>query len=143
MPSAESASDEEIARTWLAYDAWLESHPYRRDLSEEEEAAEDALREAHGWWALEAIWDSDPERTWRIILRLVELADEDRLGAVAAGPLEELISHHAWQFIDRVEQQACQDPKFRRCLGGVWGWSAIPKDLWPRLQKVGLWPNAQ
>ena len=66
----------------------------------------------------------EPEHGWTVILELIAAAPDDRiLAMVAAGPLEDLLKKWSDQFIDRVETQARQDPKFRRCLTGVWGLS--------------------
>jgi hypothetical protein len=84
----------------------------------------------------------EPELLWRVVLLMIEMSDEGDLGAVAAGPLEDLLRDHARQFVDRVEQQASESVRFRRCLGKVaGGWSGIPIDLCPRLHAAGLWPR--
>lgn len=72
-----------------------------------------------------------------MILRLIELSPDDYvLANVAAGPLEDLLGLHAYGFIDRVENQARTNPRFRRCLSGVWGWSSIPDDVQVRLRRT-------
>ena len=59
---------------------------------------------------------------WTITLELVAAASDDQsLANVAAGPLEDLLKREPQRFIDRVELQTRRDPKFRRCLTGVWG----------------------
>jgi hypothetical protein len=76
----------------------------------------------------ETVW-SRPEDGWALILELIEAAPDDRvLASVAAGPLEDLLKNQPDQFIDRVEIQARRDPKFRRCLTGVWGLSEKARD---------------
>lgn len=140
MSDIGNRSDEDIARVWLSYHTWVVDHPYRPNLSDAEEEQDDALREVHGWWALEAVWDltqSHPERLWHIIVRMVELADDDRLlGNIAAGPLEELLCAHPYLFIDRVEAAARSSLRFRRCLSGVWGWYTIPDDVQERMRRT-------
>jgi Family of unknown function (DUF6869) len=78
-----------------------------------------------------------PEQAWLMILRLVDLAPDDRtLANVAAGPLEDLLGSQPSVFIDRVEHQSRTDAKFRRCLSGVWGWSSIPDDVQERMRRT-------
>src|SRR5450432_4169240 len=76
-------------------------------------------------WATELLIhaaEDQPDLAWSLILGLVKSADDDdALGCVAAGPLEELLCNHGVEFIDRVEVLAAADERFRRCLGGAWG----------------------
>ncbi len=131
---------EEIAETWIAYHLWRAAQPRREHPTDLERKDEDARAEQHGRWAWEAVDDlvhKEPEKAWSMILRLVELSPDDMtLANVAAGPLEDLLGLHAYAFIDRVEQQARADAKFRRCLSGVWGWSSIPDDVQVRMRRT-------
>lgn len=63
---------------------------------------------------------ADPEDAWNVVLALVTMADEETLGYIGAGPLEDLISHFGSELVDRIEERGRQDPKFRFCLGAVW-----------------------
>jgi hypothetical protein len=75
------------------------------------------------------------ERCWACILRVLEKSsDENVLGALAAGALEDLIHHHGPLFIDRIEFEAKHDPQFRALLGGVWESSTA--DVWARVQRA-------
>jgi hypothetical protein len=86
---------------------------------------------------VDALVRKQPEDAWSTILRLVELAPDDRvLANVGAGPLEDLLCLQPHAFIDRVENQARSDAKFRRCLSGVWGWSSIPDDVQTRMRRT-------
>jgi len=71
-----------------------------------------------------------PERAWDFILTLVDNApNEDALGWVAAGPLEDLLCEHGPTFIDRVEAIATNNARFKACLPKVWariGWTPQP-----------------
>ena len=143
MDTDNSPEIEDIAAAWISYHLWSATRPRhdssrRRALSEFRE--EDAEADRHGFWACEAVdvqVRKEPEMAWSMILRLIELSSDDRILAnVAAGPLEDLLGLQAYTFIDRVEQQARQDAKFRRCLSAVWGWSSIPEDVQVRMRRT-------
>lgn len=73
--------------------------------------------------------ERDPEAAWSLTLEVIAAAGDDRvLAAIAAGPLENILCRSLEQFIDRTELEARRDPKFRRCLTGVWGLSAPAKE---------------
>jgi hypothetical protein len=75
----------------------------------------------------------DPEAGWTLTLELIVAAPDDKvLANVAAGPLEDLLKRDPDRFIERVELQARRDPKFRRCLTGVWG---LPTSFQQRVTK--------
>ena len=143
MAEDNSEDVEEIAATWISYVLWSADRP-RHDSSRrrtlEEFREDDAESDRHGFWACEAVDDmvrKEPENAWSMILRLIKLSPDDYvLANVAAGPLEELLGLEAYAFIDRVEQLARQDAKFRRCLSGVWGWSSIPEDVQVRMRRT-------
>lgn len=140
MGKDNSPSAEEIAVTWIAYRLWSATRPTRDHPTDQERRDEDAEAHRHGFWACEAVNDlvrQEPEQAWSMVLRLVELSPDDRsLASVAAGPLEDLLGFQPYAFIDRVENQARTDAKFRRCLSGVWGWSSIPEDVQVRMRRT-------
>ena len=77
-----------------------------------------------------------PETVWPAILKILEheLTDE-QIALLAAGPMEDLLADHGAQFIDRVEAEAEQNPRFNHLLGGVWR-SHMSDDIWARVQKA-------
>lgn len=88
-------------------------------------------------WAIDrfmSIGDGlDPDDAWRTILAiLARRPSEDVTGALAAGPLEDLIEDHGDAFIERIEAEARADPAFRQVLCGVWP-SNIP-EIWERIE---------
>jgi Family of unknown function (DUF6869) len=89
------------------------------------------------FWAFNELADlmrDDPDGAWQIIVELVGRAsDEETLGYVAAGPLEDLICQHPEAMIDRVESHAGQDARFRKAIARVWGWTRMPKEIRARL----------
>jgi len=68
-----------------------------------------------------APWPASPGRK-----RAVSAKQEAYL---AAGALEHLAKRHGPVVIDRVLEAARRDPKFRRCLSGVWGHSGMDKSV--------------
>jgi len=58
---------------------------------------------------------------------------EDCLSFLAASPLEDLLSKDGPAFIDRVEQRAAVNPKFRRALGMLKR-LGMTDDVWRRVQ---------
>jgi len=75
------------------------------------------------FWAVDAMFflpGEDPERAWLVILALVHRAEEDELGYVGAGALEDLVTEHAPAFIDRIEAAALTNSKFQEALSAIW-----------------------
>ena len=106
-------------------DDWIQFHAERRESS-------DPLFSA--WDQVSDLVYRDPEAAWLLVLELVAAAPNDFvLANVSAGPLENLICRSpGFDISDRIELQAKRDPKFCRCLTGVWG---IPSALEERLEK--------
>jgi hypothetical protein len=61
--------------------------------------------------------------------------DENVLDNLAAGPLETLLVRHGRDIIDRVENEAKSDPRFKDLLLGVWG-NAVDATVWERLEAL-------
>jgi hypothetical protein len=87
-------------------------------------------------WSVETLLDlswHNPERLWVVIKALVAAApDEQTLSYIGAWWLEDLLADYGSQFIERIEDAASTDPKFRLCLAGVWK-TTMNDDLWQRL----------
>lgn len=85
------------------------------------------------FWAFEEaceLLSRDPERLWRITLRLIEQAPDDAaLAYVAAGPLEDILALHGPEFIERVEALARRDSRFLLALASVWGQVRIRSEI--------------
>jgi hypothetical protein len=98
-----------------------------------------AKTEGQYFWAWdrlnEYIYDK-PEIAW-IILKKIVTADSSTqmLADLSAGPMEYFLVHHGPEFIDRVEEEARDNPIFAKLLGGVWK-NVINEDIWKRIQKV-------
>jgi hypothetical protein len=82
-----------------------------------------------------------PERAWKFILLALEAPIcQPHLGAVAAGPLEDLLIFHGPEFIERVEAEAISNPKFAHMLGGMYV-SQMTDEICERVQQV--WDNRE
>lgn len=63
----------------------------------------------------------EAERCWRGILAVVDRCPSDRvLGALAAGPVEDLLTYSGRAFIERIEVEERRNTVFRQMLKGVW-----------------------
>jgi hypothetical protein len=68
-------------------------------------------------WAREVEWALDAEQKWEFIQALMAAApNDDALGSIGAGPLEDLLYGNSEEFIDRVEREAAVNEKFRFSL---------------------------
>lgn len=77
-----------------------------------------------------------PEVAWSATLRLLTRdLKEEELALLAAGPLETLLAYHGEAFIERVEREAQDNPRFNHLLGGVWRHD-MPEEIWKRVQKA-------
>jgi hypothetical protein len=71
---------------------------------------------------------------WQVVLALIARApDDDAVGAVAAGPLEDIAIHHGAQFGDRLVEETRSDPRFRTAIRGILGWDRVPEPYRSRL----------
>jgi len=88
-------------------------------------------------WASDRMYqllDYFPERAWPLIIEMIDRApSEDCLSFLAASPLENLLSKDGPAFIDRVEQRAAVNAKFRRALGMLKR-LGMTDDVWRRVQ---------
>jgi hypothetical protein len=111
--------------------AWIAA-----ELAEDESPA----YEANSWAIFEVLdWmlEGEGDRLWPFILKVYKHDLPDEVMAVlAAGPLEDLLAKRGADFIDRVEELARKDPKFKYLLGGVWR-NSMTDEVWERLQALG------
>jgi hypothetical protein len=92
------------------------------------------------WWATSMVinwkYDHEPEMLWRFILEVHKRETSPKVVAVlAAGPVEDLLSEFGDTYIDRIEDLAQKDARFKWMLGGVWQ-DGMSEELWYRLQKA-------
>ena len=113
--------DERLIGAWIAlYRAAEGSHEHQEHVW------------AHG--AISDLVEERPEEAWPLILEILRREErESVLAALAAGPLEELLSYHGPAFIERVEAESRRDRRFRWLLGGVWQ-LLMSDDIWARVK---------
>ncbi len=95
-----------------------------------------------GWWAISAVImfpiKKEHEALWEFVIRTFEREMSDEaFGALAAGPLEDLLGFFGELYIDRVEELARKNPRFNYLLGGVWKHLSTD-DVWRRVEKARL-----
>ena len=82
------------------------------------------------------ICQNHPDEAWPLVQALVDASrDNNDLGFVAAGPIEDLLRHHGDHIIERIEAAASGRPAFRLALSGVWP-SSIPPSVWDRVVRA-------
>jgi hypothetical protein len=88
-------------------------------------------------WASDRMYsllDGVPELAWDLIVEMIERApSDDSLSFIAASPLEDLLSKDGALFIDRVEERALQNTKFRQALGML-NRLGMTDNVWQRVQ---------
>lgn len=119
------------ARFQRIVDAWIAAQDLEQDAPEYDPSN----------WAIQLVirWHTryKPKQLWRLIVAVLERdVSEEVLGMIAAGPLEDLLSDWGQDYIERVEELARTNEKFRHLLRGVYGWTQMPKDVWIRLQSL-------
>lgn len=87
----------------------------------------------------------EPDLTWDTIQLVVSSYSEEDLyaetkteaqtvcGVLAAGPVEDLLSHHGHRFIEKFEDEARRDRRMAWTLGGTWQ-STMADEIWNRVQ---------
>jgi hypothetical protein len=109
---------------------------FRSLLPEYERLLEAWFQYEESFWAWERLQDlvrMDPDPAWALINRLIEAVDDDEhLGSLGAGPLEDFVTYHGEHFIDRIEARAADNPRFRYALSCMWR-TDISDALWARI----------
>jgi hypothetical protein len=107
----------------------------------------DMDRIAHHWlkhsqtlWAWEKvnriISDEFIEYAYNVVKILFEKSSSDiHLCAIGSGPLEELLKKNGEFIIDRIEELASTDRRFRICLSYVWP-TNLSVNIWKRIVKA-------
>jgi hypothetical protein len=115
----------ELVEGWISY--WIN----RRDKTRKFDPEDD--------WASACAWDLVRDNGILglefVLAVLAEKPDEQIIGVLAAGPLEDLLGHHSSAIIDRAEEEARRSPEFRHLLGGVWQ-NQMTDEIWQRVLKA-------
>ncbi len=115
--------DNEIAKCWIK-------------LTLSKEHSEDHRDNFWSFDILNDLCDNDPNRCYKIISIIRSLDGSDIvLANLAAGPLEDLLSKHGEEFIDRIEKDVFSDAQFKKLLGAVWQ-NSISDSVWERIKKI-------
>jgi len=81
-------------------------------------------------------YDNEPDSLWSFILSVHERDAEEKVaGHLAAGPVEDLMSQFGESYIERVEDLANKDARFKRMLCGVWQ-DVMSDELWARFRRA-------
>lgn len=97
---------------------------------------------AEDFWAVDEVnarvsHGDDLADAWAVTEALIEAADEDSLGYVGAGPLEDFVRRFGARHLPMIEGRARQDAKFRACLGTIWLQSGdLPPDVLDRIVRA-------
>jgi hypothetical protein len=114
----------------------VDASGYRTDA----EIAQAYVELQERWWAWEAVKEAtmhDPEHAWQLVLAIVAATDSSLvLEVLGSGPLEDLLSDYGDQFIDRCEEQARVDPKFRESLSSIWRTERMSEAVWSRIEQA-------
>ena len=80
---------------------------------------------------------SDPERAWRVILRIIAHDSSPlMLSIVGAGPLENLLCEHGSELIDIVSTEATRNSHVRQALSSVWGVNRMQPEVHQKLENI-------
>ncbi len=127
--SEEASPPEDIHTIEALADLWLADH--HEDDGDPDDMA----------WSDLCVFELDahPELLWSFVLRALRKAETVwQAGLVAAGPLEELLTNHGADFIDRLEDQARRSPRIRYALTGVWTQDIQDRDIRGRIEAARL-----
>ncbi len=69
-----------------------------------------------------------------IVFALTYFKEPSEIGALAAGPLENLVRFHGERMIDEIEREAAHNEKFRLLLSGIWAGFDVKPEIWRRIR---------
>jgi len=105
--------------------------------SRQERLAADRYR-----WAYETVSEiveiGQPDAV-EILVELSEAESDDfvALSNLGAGPIEQLLCHHADEFIDQIDSAARQSSSFRMALRCAWYDASLPTEIVHRVRRFG------
>jgi len=79
---------------------------------------------------------ASPDQQWQFLVAAANSArTEDHLAAIAAGPLEHLLTKHGDEYISLVEVESRSSKAFANAVAGVWR-NSMNNDVWSRVQAI-------
>jgi hypothetical protein len=90
-----------------------------------------------GLFVVQMNFTASPQSQWRFIEKAFEVASDDELGDIAAGPVEHLMGSHGESFIDLVEERARKDRRFATMLGKCYRHGMLD-EVWQRFCAVRI-----
>ncbi len=88
------------------------------------------------WEVAQGLVRDDPAEAWEFILSLVEKApNSNMVDLIGAGLAEDFVMAHASTFIDRIEEEASRNGRFKEALASVWI-MRLPPDLFDRIERA-------
>ena len=79
---------------------------------------------------------ADPRGALYLVLKVMSSASSERaLGAIGAGPLQDLVANQGPEIIDDLEEEAKLNPRLRELLGGIYRLRA-PDSVWDRIVHI-------
>ncbi len=97
-----------------------------RILDEEQDA---------GAFVVQMNFTASHQSQWKFITTAFELAADENLGAIAAGPLEHVMWKHGDLYIDQIESMSQRDPRFAAMVDGCWQ-HKMSDENWRRIQAI-------
>ncbi|GGL67634.1 DUF6869 domain-containing protein [Wenxinia marina] len=86
------------------------------------------------WLVMEELVRERPAQALEAIRAVLALlTTPEEVASLAAGPLEDLLTHHGVVALDAMEADAT--PRLRYALTGVWK-GDLPKDVWHRVEAL-------
>jgi uncharacterized protein DUF6869 len=80
------------------------------------------------------IADGPALEAWVTVRDILRAAPDERLGVVAAGPLEDLVRLRGPEVVEAIEVEAARDERFQWALGRIWlTVSELPPDILARV----------
>lgn len=108
---------DELAKCWIAAQERVADVGVEK-LDDERWSAIEAVHELSGWY--ESTKETR-DTLWEFIQAVHKLQpNENVLGMLGAGPLENLITYWGSEYIDAIEAFAKKHPNFKKMMQGVW-----------------------
>lgn len=79
--------------------------------------------------------DEGLDAAWPFVIAIIERGSEHVLGAIGASILEDMIQQHGDAVIERIEERAAVDPRFRYALSHVWE-GDVADTVWERVVRA-------